>query len=130
MATGFNFKNLGLEFVKAFTEVYKSTEDFYEREHRCEEFQIPKVLVAPRETDVLAGKRIWPEVGISAQYGGMGYYANFYQWPNQIELSTMDNEHQYAWKELRSFWEKEDISDYRKDYLNVLTNDIIHDSFN
>ena len=99
MATNRPLDVLGLDYALIFTKAYQegSRHSPYVREQRCEDVQFPAVLVSPRATDWLCGKRLYPEVGYSPQYGGMGYYFNL---PEGCGT-------QQEWKELQAFWEQE-----------------------
>ena len=99
MATNRPLDVLGLEYALNFTRAYQegSRHNAYLREQLCEDVQFPAVLVSPRATDWLCGKRLYPEVGYSPQYGGMGYYFN----------SAACSGPQEHWNELRDFWDKE-----------------------
>ena len=113
MATEIKRTPLGLDYVKQFTEAYLvsgDTLDLYQREIRCEAVQIPLTLVPPGPEDLLAGKRIFPEVGYSLQYGGLGYYADFSVWGDVLHPETCSEAERREWVELRQFWEKENTS--------------------
>lgn len=102
MSTHITAATLGLDYVKRFTAAYRegTVLGACRREMLCEDVQFPAVLVTPRATDLLAGKRIYPEIGYSVQYGGLGYYADFTRWPEEDP----------AWQDLRNFWELEDTT--------------------
>lgn len=112
MSTGFAVQTLGLDYVRRFTHAYRrgSALGAAAREALCETIQFPAVLVAPRPADLLVGKRIYPEVGYSVQYGGMGYFADFGAWDASIEKNPHTPEELAEWSELRSFWEQHNTS--------------------
>lgn len=102
---------LGLDYVRRFTAAYCEGTPLgqFRREALCEDVQFPAVLVAPRSSDLLAGKRIYPEVGYSLQYGGLGYYLNCAAW-DAVASAAVDDPERNAWRELRAFWEKENTT--------------------
>lgn len=101
---------LGLDYVRRFTDAYRLGTDCHHREALCEDVQFPAVLVPPRSSDYLAGKRLYPEVGYSLQYGGLGYYADFWLWDESIKQGAYSSREMAEWKTLRSFWEQENTS--------------------
>jgi pyruvate-formate lyase len=102
MSTRFATTPLGLEYVRRFTAAYRegSKLGVFQREILCEDVQFPAVLVAPRASDLLAGKRIYPEIGYSVQNGGLGYYA---------DLKNLE-ENSSEWDALCDFWEQENTT--------------------
>lgn len=108
MATQLPLSFLGLDYVRSFTTAYRrgSALDVYQREMLCEDVQFPAVLVGPRPADMLAGKRLYPEVGYSVQYGGLGYY----HVPEAFDAAILSREHSEAelaeWETLRKFWQR------------------------
>ena len=104
MAPIIRFKPLGLGYVEAFTEAHRIASDKYEREQKCLNVQFPASLVAPRSSDWLAGKRTYPEVGYSVQYGGMGFYADFFCWPTADDPKGYDADELARWESLRAYW--------------------------
>ncbi len=100
---------LGLDYIRRFTAAYRegSKLDVFRRERLCEDVQFPSVLVAPRASDLLAGKRIYPEIGYSVQYGGLGYYADFSRWKGLQDPSSCSDEERAEWADLHAFWERE-----------------------
>jgi pyruvate-formate lyase len=100
---------LGLDYVRRFTSAFQegSKLDSFRREILCEDVQFPAVLVSPRPSDLLAGKRLYPEVGYSLQYGGLGYYADFWAWEVAMKEADYSAEELSEWASLREFWEKE-----------------------
>lgn len=82
----------------------------YEREQLCQRVQFPKVLLPARSTDWLAGKRTYPEVGYSIQYGGMGFYADFSRWPTTEQPLGIGARELKRWDALRDYWQREDAS--------------------
>lgn len=113
MATIRPIETLGLDYVRRFTEAYRlkgNRDNEFHREIRCEDVQFPAVLVSPRPSDLLAGKRLYPEVGYSIQCGGLGYYANFNAWDLSIQGSNPSSEGLAEWNQLRTFWEYENTT--------------------
>ncbi|MCS6242588.1 MAG: hypothetical protein H2172_01815 [Opitutus sp.] len=107
MATKRPIETLGMDYVRRYTAAYREGSDAFHREILCEDVQFPAVLVPPRPSDLLAGKRIYPEVGYSVQYGGLGYYANFAAWDASIKMSAPSAGELAEWQRLRAFWEVE-----------------------
>ncbi|MDT8391266.1 MAG: pyruvate formate lyase family protein [Lentisphaeria bacterium] len=110
MAPIIRFKPLGLDYVEAFTAAHQAGKTPYERETLCQRVQFPAALVSPRESDFLAGKRTYPEVGYSVQYGGMGFYADFPRWPTHDNPMGYSASELSRWQALRSYWEREDAT--------------------
>lgn len=106
MATKRNIDTLGLAYALRFTETYKkgSTQNIYVRESLCEDVQFPTILVGPRAADLLCGKRLYPEVGYSPQYGGMGYYFDATSWEGDHPLVQYTDEELAEWKTMKAFW--------------------------
>ncbi|MFZ4779091.1 MAG: hypothetical protein ACOYM3_27325, partial [Terrimicrobiaceae bacterium] len=107
MATQRPVGTLGLNYVRRFTDAFREGSDCYQREILCEDVQFPAVLVPPRPSDLLAGKRLYPEVGYSVQYGGLGYYADFGLWETSIKTGDCSAAELLEWAALRAFWENE-----------------------
>ncbi|MDD5262810.1 MAG: pyruvate formate lyase family protein [Methylacidiphilales bacterium] len=109
MATQRPIKALGLDYVRHFTSAFQegSKLDCFQREILCEDVQFPAALVSPRPSDLLAGKRIYPEVGYSLQYGGLGYYIDSWAWEAAINAGDYSARELAEWAVLREFWEKE-----------------------
>jgi pyruvate-formate lyase len=103
MSARFATTPLGLDYARRFTAAYRegSKHGVCRREILCEDVQFPTVLVAPRASDLLAGKRIYPEVGYSVQYGGLGFYA---------DIGSPESGNADEWEELREFWEHENTT--------------------
>ena len=125
MATIIRFQHLGLPYVEAFTAAHRGAATMYEREEKCLLVQFPAVLVAPRATDWLAGKRTYPEVGYSVQYGGMGFYADFSRWPSATDTKGYSPGELARWETLRGYWRREDsmhqcLVGYAPDYADWL----------
>ncbi|MBK1878746.1 pyruvate formate lyase family protein [Pelagicoccus mobilis] len=129
MATDLKISRFGLEYVRAFTEAYRSTDDVFLREHRCEAVQFPATLVSPRKGDLLAGKRVYPEIGYSPQYGGLGYYAMFTEWPTREELSELTEADKEEWSRLRAFWETENTHDKAYESLPPEAKEVLPKTF-
>ncbi|WP_159523081.1 pyruvate formate lyase family protein [Sunxiuqinia indica] len=100
---------LGLDYAKKFTQAYKagSAQNKYVRESLCEDVQFPRVLVSPRKTDLLCGKRLYPEVGYSPQVGGMGFYFDTTSWDGENPVIKYSQTELEEWKALREFWSNE-----------------------
>jgi pyruvate-formate lyase len=107
MSTNRPIETLGLDYIRRYTSAYRKGLNAFHREILCEDVQFPAVLVPPRPSDLLAGKRIYPEVGYSVQYGALGYYANFAAWEIAGKESESSAEEMAEWLSLRAFWEKE-----------------------
>ncbi len=108
MATDLKIVPLGLAYVRRFTEAFRphgENDNSFLREARCESIQFPATLVDPRSGDYLAGKRFYPEIGYSPQYGGLGYYVDFANWPDLDEDKSLPEKERQEWGELRAFWE-------------------------
>lgn len=103
MATQLATTNLGLDYVRRFTAAYRegTKHGIFQREILCEDAQFPAVLVSPHASDLLAGKRIYPEIGYSVQNGGLGYYADCNAWRDFDSAE---------WAELCEFWEQENTT--------------------
>lgn len=98
---------LGLDYVRKFTDAYRGGSDICLREILCEDVQFPTILVPPRETDLLAGKRVFPEVGYSLQFGGLGYYYDAHVFAAKIADEGLGENEREEWKRLRDFWASE-----------------------
>jgi pyruvate-formate lyase len=125
MAVLIRFKTLGLDYAEAFTAAHRDSQDMFEREERCQEIQFPAALVPPRPTDWLAGKRTYPEVGYSVQYGGMGFYADFSRWPTQEDPKGYSDSDMARWESLRAYWKQHDamhqcIANYAPEHAETL----------
>jgi pyruvate-formate lyase len=125
MAPIIRFKPLGLAYVEAFTAAHRSAANKYAREEQCLKVQFPAALVAPHATDWFAGKRTYPEVGYSVQYGGMGYYADFFRWPAADNPKGYTPEECLRWDVLREYWKREDamhqcLAGYAPEYADWL----------
>jgi pyruvate-formate lyase len=109
MAVQRNNDALGLDYARKFTASYQegSKQNTYIREMLCEDVQFPAVLVSPRTTDLLCGKRLYPEVGYSVQYGGLGYYCNPRNWQGEQATVQYSEEELSEWNRLSGFWAKE-----------------------
>ncbi len=97
---------LGLEYAREFTKAYKagSAQNKYVRESLCEDVQFPKVLVSPRGTDLLCGKRLYPEVGYSPQVGGLGFYFDSGSWEGKNATCKYSEAELQEWNTLKKFW--------------------------
>lgn len=125
MATKITFKALGLDYVEAFTAAHQRGATMYEREQLCEAVQFPAALIPARDTDWLAGKRTYPEVGYCVQYGGMGFYADFDRWPSEENAEGCDASQLSRWETLREYWLEHDarhqcIRSYEPEFSNIL----------
>jgi len=94
---------LGLAYAQKFTQAFKENlhKDSYTREVQCLKIQFPAALIAPRQRDLLCGKRKYPEVGHATQYGGLGYY---FSWHHHSAKQYPDEQMQ-KWRELKEFWD-------------------------
>lgn len=109
MATKLSIDVMGLAYAKKFTEAYKkgSEKNIYEREILCENVQFPAILVPPGEDDYLCGRRLYPEVGYSPQYGGLGYYFDTTSWEAENPVARYTHAELAEWMKLKAFWSKE-----------------------
>lgn len=126
MAPIIHFKPLGLNYVEAFTAAHRDGKSLYEQETLCQRVQFPAALVSPRESDLLAGKRTYPEVGYSVQYGGMGFYADFTRWPTREKPMGYTDEEMARWDKSRDYWEANDatrqcVASFDPEYTDVLS---------
>jgi len=126
MAPSIDFKPLGLGYAEAFTAAHRAGQDMYERETLCQRVQFPAALVPARASDSLAGKRTYPEVGYSVQYGGMGFYADFTRWPTADEPMGYGQAELARWHGLRDYWQAHDatrqcIASFAPEYADVLS---------
>ncbi|MCG8652114.1 MAG: pantoate--beta-alanine ligase, partial [Pirellulales bacterium] len=67
---------------------------------------------------LLAGKRIFAEVGYSVQYGGVGYYAAIKDWAVEKNPELLTPAEREEWIALRNFWENEHTSMQAYDALS------------
>lgn len=106
MSTHRPIEFLGLEYVREFTAAYRTgtAQSPHIRETLCENVQFPAALVPPRPTDLLAGKRIYPEVGYSVQYGGLGYYFVSAGFDAAVAAREHSADELAEWEDLRHFW--------------------------
>jgi pyruvate-formate lyase len=109
MATKREIDMLGLDYALKFTAAYQqgSKQNKYIRETLCDDLQFPAVLVSPRTSDILCGKRMYPEVGYSPQYGGMGYYFDATSWEGENAVANYTSDELLEWNSLKKFWETE-----------------------
>lgn len=122
---------LGLEYVKRFTQAYREggSADKYRREILCEDVQFPTVLVSPKPADLLCGKRLYPEIGYSPQYGGLGYYFTPPGLDEQENPGSYSESEQKEWRKLKDFWENESTYSRCRDSFSPMVRERLPETF-